>query len=174
MQLQQAGLQIVTVQKSESLKEDYIKQIVHNSRQNHILDMTPNDASSRFATATSTAQRLLYHDITLVLVDQEYDQVAGLAWFSPQIKSDVQADVTYAHRLYEKFTGRGLSIPFAKASHAIASRLLGNVVSCVYTHAHNAPAIRTYEAVGYEPIYESNGRLRMRSRLKVPEWYEQA
>ena len=166
MNLSDGSLYIEKVCSNKDLSAKRAHQIIESSKQSHILDNTPKDATERFVSQTSILNRLVSPHLMLLLVDKNNDELAGLSWFRPTEQSPVpDTQLTYAHRLYEHHTGRGLSIPFARASHQIAREQYGEVNVWLETRIDNTPAVRTYEAIGYRTHSINEFTLRMSVQL---------
>ena len=92
------------------------------------------------------------------------NKLAGMAWFSARTNVAAKdATHTYAHRLYEGYTGRGLSVPFAAVAHQRAIPYIGKGPFWLSVLTTNTPAVRTYEEIGYKTVaVQQDRRIMMR------------
>ena len=155
------GLELHSYESLVAESLPYVEQLIKKSRQPHILATTPRDVD-RFKDIASVYKRFDTGQLAIMLINKTDNDLAGMAWFRPAKHAQVpQANLTYAHRLYEGYLGKGLSTPFAKAAHDIALNLFGATGIWLVTDASNDRAISTYESVGYIPVEQNAGRIVM-------------
>jgi ribosomal protein S18 acetylase RimI-like enzyme len=96
----------------------YRDQVISKSHEPHILKHTPKDAESRF-TNTAAFEEWYEKGRKLFLLANSSGHLGGIAWYGKETAPDylgTGANHTFAIRLYEGFTGRGLGKPFMRAT----------------------------------------------------------
>jgi RimJ/RimL family protein N-acetyltransferase len=143
------------------------RELVEASKEPTIKKFSPNDHTYRFRDIF--AAHAWYGDAykapeVYTLRDERTRQLAGLAWFSHQHNEliDESYDTTFAIRLYENARGKGLSYPFAIATH----QDLGNFNPkaeriWLQTDEHNYVAKQLYKKIGYTTLAVDKNRLVM-------------
>ncbi len=155
----QHGLHIDTYPPRAIVPEQLVQAIVQNSKQDHIRATTPDDELVRFANREAFYDWFARGKLLFALIETESRTLAGIGWFSQQSNAHAKyATHTYAHRLYEGFTGKGLSTPFAAALHALAREHIGAGPYWLSVRSSNSAAIRTYENIGYSTVLEQGDR----------------
>lgn len=144
----------VTVFESKNLPNEYINQLIANSRQPHILEFEgEEDAEGRFKDIdsyrewSSDKQRTMY-------VLHNNDEVAGLIWFGERENPNItpEYNVTFGIRLYEGYVGKGLSKDFMRLTHNDAKNVYPGSKFWLDFKTDNTAARRAYESFGYEYI----------------------
>ena len=163
--LVQHGLSLHIYAPQTVVPEAIIEALVQNSRQDHIMATTPNDQLVRFANKNAFLDWFAHGKLLGTLIETNTQSLAGVAWFSKQTNPHAKhATYTYAHRLYEGFTGRGLSTPFAAAMHKRAGEYIGSGPYWLSVLISNTAAIRTYEHIGYVTTsVQANRRIMIKS-----------
>lgn len=130
--------------------EQLVQAIVQSSKQDHIRATTPDDELVRFTDREAFCDWFAQGKLLFALMQTSTQALAGIGWFSQQTNVYAKhATHTYAHRLYEGFTGKGLSTPFAAVLHARAKQHIGEGPYWLSVRRSNYAAIRTYENIGY-------------------------
>ena len=147
---------------------DLERQLIKKSHQPHILEHTPNDAANRF-TSPQALETWLQNDRRIYwLVGPKHD-LAGIIWFGPKpfpldLKLPVKPTDTFAIRLYEGYTGKGLASPFlAQAFELEAKWAMGRgeqpPVIWGETDSDNPAALSTYFKNGFQRIHQNGKRI---------------
>ena len=144
----------------------FADQIVDKSRQPHIADWTSKDASERFKDLDSTLERIRSQETHLLVEVNTFD-VGGAIWYrreEPPIDiSPYNSTYTFAIRLYEGYTKKGLATPSMRRSlsdfmedRRLSGELqdLGGIWLSV--KKNNRDAIGLYERFGYETVGSYN------------------
>lgn len=159
IRLLENGLRIEVYQPGSDISNLIITQMVQNSLQKHIVATTPRDSSERFSSEEAFYRWFTEGKLLLALINTYNSELAGLAWFSRARDERAEgASYTYAHRLYNGYIGKGLSVPFAIEAHDIARQYIGTGPFWLSVLNSNAAAIRTYEQIGYSVIAEDSAR----------------
>lgn len=133
--------------------------LVAKSTEERIVQDTPNDALKRFSTARAaddwhnTGQRTMYSLYGRSL--------AGVIWYDIRPRQDIDAEYTFAIRLYDEARGRRLARGFMQAAHQDFARLKRNLAVWLETNVDNTAARHLYDGFGYETIGEEDGRVTM-------------
>jgi GNAT superfamily N-acetyltransferase len=130
---------------------EIVDQIIIKSRQRAMLESVPKDASKRFSDIESYIAWAEKGKLLFCLLKD--DDLSGLIWFS-ESKNEItpEAESTFAIRLYEGYSGKGLARPFMALSHFLLPRLIdvsGN--TWLETDNDNFAAQKLYSGFGYIP-----------------------
>lgn len=147
---------------------ELIHQLVTKSQQEHIKEFTPRDSSYRFKTIKTTNNWLAEEREVHWLIGKNND-LAGIIWYRRAEASIKDVDInmeTFAIRLYEGYTGKGLARPFMKQSLEIYNKrkvLNSKPLNLIWleTESDNFIARNLYEKFGYEVCKTENGRVTM-------------
>jgi GNAT superfamily N-acetyltransferase len=147
---------------------DLERQLIQKSHQPHILEHTPNDAAKRFTSAEALTEWLQNDRRIYWLVGPKHD-LAGIVWFGPkEFPLDMQLPVkptdTFAIRLYEGYTGKGLANPFLAQAFELEAEWAkgrGELPPIVWgeTDADNPAALSTYLKNGFQRIHQQGKRI---------------
>ena len=131
--------------------------LVRVSKQLHIMQNTPNDATKRFMNVDKAND---WYDKKDRSVYSLYcgGSLDGIAWFGLNERPDLHAGHTFAIRLYENAVGRGLAYLLMKIVHDDFAAPGGIWLE---TDDNNSAARRLYEKFGYQKVNESDGRVTM-------------
>ncbi|HEX5797051.1 MAG TPA: hypothetical protein VFX86_01525 [Candidatus Saccharimonadales bacterium] len=165
--LVEEGLEVV-VAKAKDVPEKYIKQIIKKSREPHVMKFEGHeDAGGRFKDLPSykewaKKERLVYLLIRKSGKDKS-DDVGGIIWFGKRRNEHVDPlyDLTFGIRLYEGCVGKGLAVPFMKATHEDLKRFYPNQAVWLDFVEDNIAAKKAYESFGYEHLIKAEGRMAM-------------
>lgn len=139
-------------------------QLVIASCQSHILQYTPGDAERRFTTAEAADAWYHEHDRVVYSLGQKA-MLAGLIWYGNSPDKNLDADYTFAIRMYEASQGQGLARSFLEAAHSDFRQHTHNErnvwLSTSADEVKNAAALRLYRNAGYNTVNEADGRVTM-------------
>lgn len=154
MQLESNGFQVYKGWNT-SLAND----IVEASKQKHVVESTPNDSLQRFRDLGSA---IIWHDQGRRSVySLRGDELAGIIWYDIRLRPDLQANYTFAVRMYQEAVGRKLAHTFMRAAHTDFALEKGNPAVWLETDESNTAAIRLYDKFGYELVARDSARLTM-------------
>lgn len=133
--------------------------LVTASREQAMVENVPRDAKERFfdLEAAHTWQNNSKREIYTLFQD---DNLAGIVWFTNHPRPDLDADYTYAIRMYELSRGKGLAYDFTQAAQTdfiVSNSYKGGI--WLETNSDNIPARKLYEKFGYKLVSENEGRL---------------
>lgn len=140
-----------------------LRDLVAKSTEQHILKYTPNDAARRFLDMDAALGWVQSNDRTLYTL-YDYDDtrdLAGVIWYSHSPRGDVDADYTFAIRMYESSRGKKLAQGFMRAAHADWAWHNRNQNVWLETDTDNMAARHLYEQFGYKQVGKENGRVTM-------------
>lgn len=155
------GFEIVVARASD-LPERYIKQLVKNSLQPHVLKFEGHeDAKGRFKDVASYRKWAEKDRVVYLLL--RGDEVGGIIWFGEKNNEHIGAEynLTFGIRLYEGFVGKGLSKPFMQATHKDAQRFFPEHTLWLDYDEENIVAGKAYASFGYEELARADGRVIM-------------
>lgn len=161
------GLELAVAQ-ARDVPEDYIKQVIKKSREPHVMKFEGHeDAGGRFKDLEAyykwaEKERLVY----LLLHKAEGDEVqdvGGIIWFGKRGNDhiDPSYSLTFGIRLYEGCVGKGLAVPFMRATHDDLKRFYPNEAIWLDFAEDNIAARKAYEKFGYIHLGEADGRVIM-------------
>jgi ribosomal protein S18 acetylase RimI-like enzyme len=133
--------------------------IVEASKQTHVVESTPNDSLQRFRDLGSA---IIWHEQGRRSVySLRGDGLAGIIWYDVRLRPDLQANYTFAIRMYREAVGRKLAHAFMTAAHTDFAHEKKNPSVWLETDESNIAAIRLYDKFGYELAAEDGARLTM-------------
>ena len=136
-------------------------QLVENSIQPEILKWTPKDHKERFS-SLEAANEWHERDPHVVYALARAAELAGVIWFTKKQTADVDANYTFAIRMYELARGRGLSGEFASATLGDFNETTNYQESVwLETDTNNTVALHLYEKLGFRDVLVSDGRIKM-------------
>lgn len=138
-----------------------LKDLVHKSREEQILKFTPNDAARRFSDVEAAESWCRDDGRTLYTLYDHNIDLAGIIWYSHSPKPELDADYTFAIRMYDIARGRKLAQGFMNAVHSDWSWRNRRENVWLETDTDNATARHLYEQFGYEQVDETDGRVTM-------------
>ena len=145
--------------------DDFEQQLVELSMQSHILKDTPHDASRRFSSTEMARQWYKDHERTVYTlahcaIDESAPQINGLIWFGKSQRDDLDAEYTFAIRMYQGAQGKGLAKPFMKAAH---EDFRNNYTGAIWleTSTDNLAARALYRKVNYSETNIDGTRITM-------------
>lgn len=131
-------------------------ELVELSRQPHILEDTPGDADRRFR--DQTAAKLWHDQGRRSVYTLRGDSAAGLIWYDVRPRVDVEADYTFAVRMYEEARGKKLAHGFMMAAHVDFAERKGNPSVWLDVAKGNPAARHLYDKFGYQPTHDEDDR----------------
>lgn len=158
----------VVVARAEDVPEEYIKQVIKKSRQPHVMKFEGHeDAGGRFKDLEAYSkwaekERLVYLLLNKSEGPEDID-VGGIIWFGKRENEhiDPSYNLTFGIRLYEGCVGRGLAVPFMKATHEDLARFYPDQAVWLDFAEDNIAARKAYESFGYIHLTEADGRMVM-------------
>lgn len=139
--------------------EKLAHEIVEASLQPHVVESTPNDSIHRFRDIGSA---LLWHNQgRRSIYTLRGNELSGLIWYDLRYRPDLNADYTFAIRMYKEAVGKKLAHGFMKAAHLDFAEEKGSPAVWLETDEHNNAAVRLYNKFGYETVLNNNSRLTM-------------
>jgi ribosomal protein S18 acetylase RimI-like enzyme len=137
------------------------EQLVERSQEDEIRRFTPNDGLERFVSLNSANEwyKSKPH-VAYALVQKA--ALAGVVWLSHTPRPEVDAEYTFAIRMYESQRGHGLAGALLEAAlkdFETFARYEGNI--WLEADETNERALHFYEKHGYERVSSSNGRVLM-------------
>ncbi len=163
--LVEESLEVVVAQARDVPKE-FIEQVITKSRQPHVMKFEGHeDAGGRFKDLEAyykwaEKDRLVY---LLLQKGNEPQDVGGIIWFGKRENEHVDPiyNLTFGIRLYEGCVGKGLSVPFMKATHEDLARFYPGQAVWLDFAEDNIAARKAYESFGYEHLGEADERVIM-------------
>lgn len=128
------------------------EQLVRASREPEMQKRVARDQGERFVDAETASQWYQSNDRVVYALGKGAI-LAGVIWYSHDPRPELQAEYTFAIRMYEAARGQGLSAAFLAATQydfEIAKRHEGGV--WLETDHDNVIAQRLYEKSGYSPV----------------------
>lgn len=145
-------------------------QLIQKSLQENVVKFTPNDHIERFGNIEMLKQWQAKGRKLFWLIGPEND-LAGIIWygeaeFPHNLSLDETPNETFAIRIYDGYTGKGLSNPFMRQSLRIYNdEKLKNgskaPVIWLQTDIDNVPAIKSYTKFGYTEVFRNEKRVTM-------------
>lgn len=124
------------------------RELKKKSSEPHILATTPRDATERFVSLTTFTAWHLDHRILYKMMIN--DELAGLTWFHQSPFSNLEVPSSFAIRIYEPYVGKGLAVPFMKATHELMNKNFGNETFWLGVDNNNSAARHIYTKFGYQ------------------------
>lgn len=152
---------------ASELDSKLVDQIVEKSRQPHVMKFEANeDAGGRFKNRESYQAWANKERIIYILLSST-DDVAGIIWFGKRQNTNIDSKykLTFGIRLYEGYTGRGLSKPLMKASHIDARSIFKEQYIWLDYAESNFIAGKAYKSFGYEELAAADDRIIMGKKL---------
>ena len=141
--------------------DNLAEQLVTASLEPEIRQYTPNDADERFASMTAADEWYETKDPTVYALGRAA-QLAGIIWFSHRPRPEIDADYTFAIRMYASARGKGLAEPFVQASEADFRASAHPQAIWLETDMSNSVARNLYRKLGYQVVAASSARITMR------------
>lgn len=165
--LVEEGLEVVVAQARE-VPEEFIKQVIAKSRQPHVMKFEGHeDAGGRFKDIDAyykwaEKDRLVYLLLNKAEGEDARD-VGGIIWFGKRENEhiDPSYSLTFGIRLYEGCVGKGLAVPFMKATHEDLARFYPGEAVWLDFAEENIAARKAYESFGYKHLGEADERVIM-------------
>jgi GNAT superfamily N-acetyltransferase len=144
------------------LDESLAQQLIAKSRQDHILEATPNDATSRFLNIESLNSWQSQGREVYALTGGT--RLAGVVWYGEKpmpvdIGTPRLPNHTFAIRIYKPYVGKGLAEPLMRDSlkdylHLIAERGQAEDFKGIWlsTKRDNENARHLYKNFGYKEV----------------------
>jgi hypothetical protein len=150
---------------SRGFDEKVAARVVALSKQPGIVATAPRDASERFPDV-ATAMEWYQSSPDRIFYSLGYHaHLAGIIWFTKT--SMLDAERTFAIRVYEPFGGHGLGTNFAKAAHHdLAEDYGGSLWADI--HVDNIPSQKLARNVGYLRIEDHVSLDPTRLQLRRP------
>lgn len=165
--LAEEALEVAVAQAREVPKE-FIEQVISKSRQPHVMKFEGHeDAGGRFKDIEAYYKWAEKDRLVYLLLhkskDGEVQDVGGIIWFGKRENEhiDPSYNLTFGIRLYEGCVGKGLAVPFMKATHEDLSRFYPGEAVWLDFAEDNIAARKAYESFGYEHLGEADGRIIM-------------
>ena len=149
---------------------DLESQLIEKSLQDNILKYTPKDSKERFGNLEMLKNWKSKGREVHWLIGPDKD-LAGIIWYG---KSEFPLDLdlketpeeTFAIRIYDGYTGKGLSRPFMTQSLRLLveqRRAKGQDLHPIWlqTDIDNLAALSSYTKFGYEEVYRDDKRVTM-------------
>lgn len=136
-------------------------QLVARSQEEEIRMFTKRDGQERFV-SRETANEWYEQKGHVVYALGQKATLAGVVWFAHSPRPELDAQFTFAVRMYESQRGRGLAGALLEAAHKDFEGFM-HYEKSVWLEADetNLRAVHFYEKHGYEKIREENGRVLM-------------
>lgn len=145
-------------------------QLIAKSLQPNILKFTPKDSSERFSDPKSFSKWQAKGRNLHWLIGPNND-LAGIIWYGDSefpldIKLSLKPSYTFAIRIYEGYSGKGLARPFMTQSLRILCQQLKEQsiqIPSIWlqTDTNNPVAISAYTKFGYEEVFRDEKRVTM-------------
>ena len=137
-------------------------QLVEASREPGILKHTPRDSSERFRNIDSANEWYDQDKNRIIYALAKTSELAGIIWFSNKSTLGIEADYTFAIRMYEIARGKGLSEIFARTAISDFEHKSGYSGDIwLETDADNMAAMHLYDKLGYKTSLQADGRVTM-------------
>lgn len=151
----------------EGVDVGLVQQLIAKSQEPQILVATPADAAKRFTDERAFVQWYGQGRLVHLLVNNKGD-LAGIMWYGCRVcplTMDNPPTVTFAIRLYEGYTGRGLARPFMLKSlmRLVASGHLDKDYNGLWlaTSLSNEAGLHNYSKFGYKEIARGSEKVIM-------------
>lgn len=154
-QLKDAGFTI-----HRGWNESLASQLVAHSDEPAIKHFTPKDHSERFRDETS-AHEWHKRSERIVYSLSRAAELAGVIWFRKSPKEELEADYTFAIRLYDSARGKQLSAPFMQACEDDFQTRYNPRGIWLETDLGNTAARNLYQKMAYETMRIANERVIM-------------
>lgn len=150
---------------SNQLTDNYLSQMVdfaHTDQQ--VIDNT-SDKKRFFSleTAQEWLKKAQKYFFALSPIENK-KELAGIIWFEKlelpkTLKTKYpNSDWTFGIRIYEKYRGNGLAIPFMKVSFETFFKKFKNTPIWLSTNVTNQTATKLYQKFGFKKIGEENNK----------------
>jgi ribosomal protein S18 acetylase RimI-like enzyme len=138
-----------------------VRQLVERSKEEEIRRYTPRDAKERFVD-TETAERWYEEKGHVVYALCKKAMLEGIIWFARIPRPELDADYTFAIRMYESQRGKGLAGAFLEAAHKdFASRMRYEDGFWLEADESNERAVGFYEKHAYAALGSKDDRILM-------------
>ena len=136
--------------------DDLANVLIELSKQPHIAQSTPNDTLSRFRNLPAARN---WHDLGRRSVyTLQSDEIEGLIWYDVRPRRDIEADYTFAIRMYESSRGKKLAHGFMQAAHYDFAESKGNPTVWLDVDHGNPAARHLYDKFGYVADHQEGDR----------------
>lgn len=149
---------------AEGWSDSLANELVVNSRQPHIMDErtgVPNDARKRFSDRDSAQKWYEKKNPSIYALRHENGELAGVIWFDGNERTEIDAQYTFAIRMYESARGQGLALPFMQETHRRFLESHDTRGIWLETDETNEAALHLYRKFGYEDAGMEYDRIRM-------------
>jgi len=150
--------------------ENLENQLIQKSLQENITKYTPNDHLKRFGSVEMLKNWQNKGRNIFWLIGPNND-LAGIIWYGKsefplEINLNEKPSETFAIRIYDGYTGKGLANPFMTQSLRLyaSEKIVQNEklpVIWLQTDIDNIPALKSYTKFGYEEVYKDEERVTM-------------
>ncbi len=164
------GLKIACEYIAVGSDENLENQLIKKSLQENVVKFTPNDYSKRFGNLEMFKSWQAKGRKLFWLIGPNND-LAGIIWYGKSdlpynLKLEETPDETFAIRIYDGYTGKGLSNPFMRQTLRlfVEEKLkLGQKLPVIWleTDFDNIPAIKSYTKFGYKEVHRDEKRVTM-------------
>lgn len=148
----------------EGLDKSIAEELVEKSKEEHILEYCPNDATDRFSSVQSIERWISKgrQTFSLFTITRGVGELAGFGWMGPGKPGNdepelLDAKTTFAIRLYSSALGKGNSLPFTLAMLCSHHQQYGNRGVWLEAWSDNIKALRTYRKAGFITVAAALG-----------------
>jgi GNAT superfamily N-acetyltransferase len=151
--LKDKGLELYT-----GWNDSIAAQLVERSKEEEIQRYTSRDADERFVDEAA-ADRWYKEKEHIVYTLLKHSRLEGIIWFTRTPRPELEADYTFAIRMYESQRGKGLAGAFLEAAHEdLASRKAYSGHFWLETGQDNERALHFYAKHRYELVSTDGNR----------------
>lgn len=142
--------------------DELARQLVEQSKNDPaITRFTPRDSTERFSTLDTATSWYERKSPTIYSLSQAAE-LAGVIWYSQNPRDDLDADYTFAIRMYTLARGKGLAASFMElCENDFRNTVQPNGV-WLETDSDNTPAKSLYQKLGYTVTHTTDSRITMR------------
>jgi ribosomal protein S18 acetylase RimI-like enzyme len=132
---------------------DMVTDLINHSHEAHIREFTPDDIDRRFTDHQAAMQWRADSRPTMYPLYKD-EELMGVIWYSTRRRDDLDADYTFAIRMYEAARGKKLAAGFMKAVQWDFDQEKGVCNIWLKVKKHNEAARNLYEKAGYHTVSE--------------------
>jgi hypothetical protein len=137
------------------------QQLVTNSTQKEIMEWTPKDHTERFPDVDG-ANRWYREDPRFIYAMARAADLAGTIWFTKKSTEGIDAEYTFAIRMYDMARGKGLSEEFTNIVWDDFENQAGYRGGIwLETGTGNDAGLHLYQKLGYKVVSTVDGRVKM-------------